>query len=404
MIALRAHNAARLPWPDGAPASEPMNVIMLTAEHTLDQIVVPRLIAAGADVSRVSFLKCIKTDERDQRQFLLAEDLDRLERLVQKIGGVGLITMDPISAYMGGKMDSHKATEVRAQLGPLKDFAERTNIALSTITHPAKGAGPRALDHFIGSQAFIAACRVGHLCVAEMEEKDGERVPTGRVLFTNVRNTAHKLMPTLAYRKEEFTVSTKPQLITAPRINWEGSVDITAEAAIAAVSGKKPDQQPKVQAFLREMLKDDKPVPQKEIEEAAAKKGFTSKQLRTAREKLNLESLAQRYLKTGKREAAMIAWIEEHLGVKQHHKEHIWRVPAKIVTPYAVSDIKLPLRIFRKQETELRKLDLWDLFLMESKLIPMLVAMHRRGVRIDIDAAERLCYYDRCPVRIHFVL
>ena len=44
---------ARLPWPDGALAIEPMNVLMLTAEDTLDQIVVPRLHAAGADVSRV---------------------------------------------------------------------------------------------------------------------------------------------------------------------------------------------------------------------------------------------------------------------------------------------------------------------------------------------------------------
>jgi hypothetical protein len=72
---------ARLPWPDGAPAIEPMNVIMLTAEDTLDQIVIPRLRAAGADLSRVKFLKCIKTDEHD-RPFLLAEDLDRLASLV----------------------------------------------------------------------------------------------------------------------------------------------------------------------------------------------------------------------------------------------------------------------------------------------------------------------------------
>jgi hypothetical protein len=278
---------ARLPWPDGAPAIEPMNVIMLTAEDTLDQIVVPRLRAAGADISRVHILKCIKTDEHD-RQFLLAEDLERLERLMQKIGDVGFVTMDPITAYMGSKMDSYKATEVRSQLGPLKDLSERTNIALSTITHPPKAAGPRAIDHFIASQAFIAACRVGHLCIAEMEEKDGERVPTGRVLYTNVRNAAHRLMPTLAYRKDEITISTEPCLITAPRVIWEGEVDITAEVAIAAASGKQPDLQPKVQAFLREMLKDDKPVLQKEIEEAAEKNGFTGKQLRTAREKLGV--------------------------------------------------------------------------------------------------------------------
>jgi hypothetical protein len=183
----------------------------------------------------VTILKYIKTDERTQRQFLLAEDLDRLERAVQKIGDVGLITIDPITAYMGGKMDSYKATEVRSQLGPLKDFAECLNIAVSTITHPAKGAGPRALDHFIGSQAFIAACRVGHLFIAETVELNGERVPTGRVLFTNVRNAAHSFMPTLVYRKEEFTVSTEPY-ITAPRLIWEGTVNITAEAAIAAAA------------------------------------------------------------------------------------------------------------------------------------------------------------------------
>lgn len=43
-------------WPDGAAGvAEPANVIMVTAEDTLDQEIVPRLIAAGADLSRVCF-------------------------------------------------------------------------------------------------------------------------------------------------------------------------------------------------------------------------------------------------------------------------------------------------------------------------------------------------------------
>jgi DNA polymerase-1 len=104
----------------------------------------------------------------------------------------------------------------------------------------------------------------------------------------------------------------------------------------------------------------------------------------------NLDSLARKYLKTGKREEVVIAWIQEILGVKRHHKEHIHRVPSKIVAKYAIGDVDLPLRIFKKQKAELERLDLWRLFLMESKLIPMLVAMHRRGVRADIDAAEQL--------------
>jgi hypothetical protein len=286
-IGLVACVTARLLWPDGAKAVEPMNVIMLTAEDTADQVVKPRLIAAGADPSRVTILKYIKTDERTKRQFLLAEDLDRLERLVAKIGGVGLVTLDPITAYMGSKTDSHRATDVRAQLGPLKDFAERLNIAVSTITHPAKQAGQRAIDHFIASQAFIAACRIGHLCIPEMEEAADGQKPTGRTLLTTPRHAHSEPMPTLVYRKEIVAID---DTIKSPRVTWDGEINITADAAVAAASGNKSDQQLKAQAFLRELLKDGKPVPYKEIEKAAEAKGFTEKQLRTAREKLGIHS------------------------------------------------------------------------------------------------------------------
>ena len=66
---------ARKRWPDGAPAIEPMNVIMMTAEDALANAVIPRLMAAGAYRNRVTILTGIKTDERDDRQFLLAEQI-----------------------------------------------------------------------------------------------------------------------------------------------------------------------------------------------------------------------------------------------------------------------------------------------------------------------------------------
>jgi putative DNA primase/helicase len=105
----------------------------------------------------------VDQNRRWKRQFLLAEDLNMLELAMKQIGNVGLICIDPITAYLGGKMDSHKATEVRSQLSPLRDFAESNNVAISAITHPPKAASARAIDHFIGSQAFIAAARVGHV-------------------------------------------------------------------------------------------------------------------------------------------------------------------------------------------------------------------------------------------------
>jgi DNA polymerase I-like protein with 3'-5' exonuclease and polymerase domains len=123
-------------WPDGCNGIPPGNVIMLTAEDCLDQTIVPRLIAAGANRDRVFILKKIRKDNRE-RMFLLNEDLEQLEQMIKKIGDVWLTTMDPITAYMGGKIDSHRATDVRGQLGPLADLAERTNIACRrSPTHP----------------------------------------------------------------------------------------------------------------------------------------------------------------------------------------------------------------------------------------------------------------------------
>jgi hypothetical protein len=211
-------------WPDGTRGlSEPMNVIMVTAEDALDQEVVPRLIAAGADLTRVHILKYIKTDKH-KRQFLLSEDLGKLEKLVAKMGNVGLVTLEPITAYMG-KTNSSQATDVRSQLGPLKDFSEQTNVAVSTVTHPAKNPGPRAIDHFIGSQAFIAAGRIGHACFEEIRPEDGTDEgckPTGRVLFTHVKHNPSEKKPTLAYRQALFTLGPDKmtgKIITAPYIH-----------------------------------------------------------------------------------------------------------------------------------------------------------------------------------------
>jgi putative DNA primase/helicase len=185
-------------WPDGTLGNPSAKVIMITAEDCLDQEVVPRLVAADAALDNVHLLRRVRRVDGTERIFLLSEDIDRLEREIRNLGDVALVTIDPITAYIG-RVDSHNATDVLAQLAPLQDLAERLNVAFSTITHPPKRSGTRGIDQFIGSQAFIAACRIGHVAVEEVV--DGEK--TGRVLFTNPKNNANVRMPTLAYRIAE---------------------------------------------------------------------------------------------------------------------------------------------------------------------------------------------------------
>src|SRR5262249_44026093 len=154
-----------------------------------------------------------------------------------------------------------------------------------------KNASQRAIDHYIGSQAFIAAARIGHLSVEEIEENEhGQRGPTGRVLFTNPKNNPHPKMPTLAYRLEEKVVTTG---IKAPVVIWQEIVDITADQAVAAASPKRDKGESSAVTFLRDVLSGG-PVLVKTIEERATVRGFSKDQLDRAKKKMGVLSFKEK--------------------------------------------------------------------------------------------------------------
>src|SRR5262249_43371470 len=243
--------------------------------------IVPRLIAAGANRERVFVLRKIRKDSKE-RMFLLNEDLEELEHAIKDTGDVRLITIDPITAYMGsGKhFDSHRTTDVRGQLGPLADLAERLDVALSAITHPPKHSSQRAIDHFIGSQAFIAAARIGHMAIEEIEEDEqGHHAATGRMLFTNAKNNVSRKMPTLAYGVTEKDIDGG---VKAACVIWEEIVDITADQAVAAAMPSKSKPTGNARMFLFDSLANG-PVLKKDIEERGAARGFSYDQLKPAK-------------------------------------------------------------------------------------------------------------------------
>lgn len=66
-------------------------------------------------------------------------------------------------------------------------------------------------------------------------------------------------------------------------------------------------------------------------------------------------------------------------------KADLWRLHAKHVGPYAERDARLPLLLLRKQEREISDQDLETVWDLECRVLPLLVQMRRRGVRIDRD-------------------
>ena len=66
------------------------------------------------------------------------------------------------------------------------------------------------------------------------------------------------------------------------------------------------------------------------------------------------------------------------------------KLPARFVGPYAEQDVRLPLTISRKQERSLEEEDLWQIYDLESKVLPLLVKMRRKGVLIDQEHLEKV--------------
>jgi AAA domain len=231
-----AHASTGKPWPDGSPCPCG-DTIMLTCEDSYARTVTPRLVAAGANLERINALPIIRIDQT-KRAFLLTEDLDELERHLSALPYAILVTIDPITGFLGsGKINSNSVTDIRGALAPLSDLAERRNIAIHTVTHPPKTT-TSAMNAFIGSQAFIAASRMAYLTTEEMDE-ESER--TGRFLMAMVRSSLGPKLPTLAYRLAQLPVGKDHRdgrTIIGSYVVWEdGVVDISASAALAAASG-----------------------------------------------------------------------------------------------------------------------------------------------------------------------
>lgn len=104
----------------------------------------------------------------------------------------------------------------------------------------------------------------------------------------------------------------------------------------------------------------------------------------------SLENIAQRDLAEGKVEHEMMDWIKRAFGTDEKFKSNIWRTPPAVVGPYAISDIDLPLRLFKKHKKQLVDRGLWDLYMLETRLVPILVKMRLRGARVDEAAVTRL--------------
>lgn len=255
------------------------SVVLLSAEDDLDDTVKPRLVAAGADTDKIFALTTVRQADGSLGPFDLSY-IPHLERAISRAGDTRLVIIDPITHYVGGKIDDHKVAQLRSVLGPLKDLASRAKVAMLIVSHLNKGSGTNALHRVIGSSAYTALARANWLVARDPKDPK-------RRLFLDAGTNLAEDPKGLAYR------------INGGRIEWEDTaVDMNANEALEAdAETKKKEARPAAPAnkgqeafeWLAEILAHGD-VPSEEIFDKGNACGFRKNMLYEAKEKLGIKA------------------------------------------------------------------------------------------------------------------
>lgn len=234
-------------FPDGSRAPQG-NVLIWSSEDDPRDTLIPRLIAAGADLNHVHIVESVNHSKTGKRTFDPAKDFPLLKAAVNQIGTVVFMVIDSVADAVAG--DAGKNNQVRRALSPVKDFAEEMGIAVLGITHFNKGTSGRAISRIIDSVAFVGLPRV--VMIAFKKRGNGSLIMRAK---SNIGpdNGGY-----------EFYTFVEPLMgydgISANRVGWKGYIEGSADEHLKEAESDSIDEPAnsieKAEKFLMDELQD----------------------------------------------------------------------------------------------------------------------------------------------------
>ena len=242
---------------------EPFNVIYQTAEDGMGDTIKPRLVEAGADLSRVMVID-------DTEEALTLSD-DRIEKAVRQ-NQVRLVIIDPVQAFIGADVDMNRANEVRPVFRKLGMIAEKTGCAIVLIGHLNKSSGTQSTYRGLGSIDIMAAVR--SLIFIGKVRKD----PTTMVLVHEKSSLAPP-GETMAFK-----------LGDEEGFRWVGAYEISADELLDGKEGKATETKlERGRKLIMELLADKKEISIRELDEKAKEQGISGRTMRDVRSRMKNE-------------------------------------------------------------------------------------------------------------------
>jgi AAA domain len=260
-------------WPDGLPCAVSGSVLLLGAEDGLADTVRPRLDVAHAAIHRVHALPIVG-ERPSGHPPSIPDDIPDIEAALVATGAI-LLVIDPLMAFLGGKVNSHHDQDVRRALAPLAEMADRLRVAVLVIRHLNKSSGGPAIYRGGGSIGLAGAARIV-LAVGSDPEDESRRI------LASVKSNLSAPPPSLAYQlvEERGTV----------RIEWLGTSTLTAGQLLAApVDDDERSALDDAVTFLADQLSSGS-VAVKDVKSEAQKAGISDRTLTRAKARAGVVS------------------------------------------------------------------------------------------------------------------
>lgn len=271
---------------DGAFLGAPRNVIVGATEDSWAHTIVPRLMAADADLDRV-FRVDVATPDSLQIPLSLPRDLPQLEQQARDVRAAAII-LDPLLSRLDSKIDTHKDADVRRGLEPLAALADATQSAVVGLIHVNKSNSQDVLSTLMASRAFAAVARA---VLVVMQDPDDERT---RLLGLAKNNLGRLDVPTLRFTIEGVKVAdTDEGEVWTGRLVWAGESGQSIRAHFEAASAADGDKTATTEAaeWLSDYLTHEGGTLESALIKAAGRhEGHSADSLKRARKKLGITS------------------------------------------------------------------------------------------------------------------
>ena len=148
--------------PDGSDCVKG-GVVWVSLEEQVASQVVPRLVANGADLSKLVDLHEVTNEVKRlgdpiKRKFMLPDDLEALEKQVIR-KGASLVIIDPLLGAINPARSTAIGRSAIDLLSQIQAMAERLEIAIVGIMHFTKGVNKNIINRVGGSKEWTNGAR-----------------------------------------------------------------------------------------------------------------------------------------------------------------------------------------------------------------------------------------------------